>query len=328
MLLKLIMSCDYECHLYYMPHGYEEREYDQGKINICGNKKMNTNKKNKFICGLPIILGKTKCEFHQCVIDGCRNHKSGNVSYCDKHSCKYRIRHGWSSNLCCEKTVDDSIYCVNHKCQICKCAVFNAKVRKCKNHLTEMICQFENCDNVFPVDSNIKNCDDTGIVEVAKNFGMRFSNLEDKDYITKSHCDKHTCVKCGVSGIMSEETQYCCFDIPQDDPVYVEKQENEYCENSGCGKYKFERNDSKFCKKHTCKYEGCSHPRLEDETEMGDLMFRSKYCHNHHLLNELCLKNYNFDIKMLNILNFVDMNSRNLKTQFIKKIKERSDELK
>jgi hypothetical protein len=154
-----------------------------------------------------------------------------------------------------------------------------------------------------------------------RTFG-RFDNIDDNVYKVKRYCDTHACTICGCQAIMSEKTKYCRFHIPHD----YETESEKYCDGGQCGFYK--KNDSKYCKKHTCRYHQCQHERMHDIVEMGDLIFDTKYCENHHLLDQLCMVNYGFSLQILNIfdyLDFTDLKEDNVKIEIIKRVKELAD---
>jgi hypothetical protein len=289
------------------------------------NKFSYDDRKEQFLCGLPSIEGFTKCSIHKCQIETCNDSVCRASKYCEKHLCSYQIQENYCWMRCQEKSIGDSHFCEKHKCIMCDRQVFHEKVNKCQTHLTEMTCEFEGCRNVFPVDGSTTHCD-REIIEMSRNFG-RFDNVPDDVYKIVCYCEQHRCKHCGIYCIVSENTQYCRFHIQQDDPEFSVVETNRYCGLEWCGNIRQE--DSLYCRKHTCKYKNCQNYRMEDDVELGDVIFSTKYCQNHHLLNELCLRNYQFDLSMLNIYTFIDFSDikeDSERIKFIKNIKARADE--
>lgn len=166
------------------------------------------------------------------------------------------------------------------------------------------------------------------------------------------YCPKHTCSQCSnaIDNIKTIhcrkhlEKIYCLFkdcqnSIPFDDSLstyyFCEEHnddkdyEEKHCKSKYCCDEKYF--DSDYCSEHRCYFKNCHNERLPDDTEFGDLIFSSKYCSKHHLLNNLCVENYNVDLiqieSFMKIINFIDTTSieqTNVKYRFLQNIYQKA----
>ena len=309
------MSCQFKYTVEYMPEYYEDsdseediqerQEREQKIYKIFGEECEHDYVNGNFMCGLPVVEGLTICNRHKCQKEGCNEKIFHIFKYCKKHLCKYQKSVGFDYYQCESMTSGESRYCEEHKCTECNRVIFQDKTRSCQIHVQAMVCEYKDCQNIFKVDERVRNCDKR-IMEMSRKIGGHFDNVEDDKYKIVCYCERHLCQECGVYKIEYDEGTSC-----------------KYCNKSYHDSEAYDR-------KNKCDITECKKQKLEDESRMGDLTFRTKYCKNHHILNEATKRLYMFELKMLDIYKFVDLSKFGddvEEIKIIKKIKEQCDSL-
>lgn len=295
------MSCNYICRIDYTPYDEQDHRENQPQIvNVYDSTEPFTDwVDTKFICNLPVIEGFSKCIYHKCKVPVCDDAIIKYSKYCKTHTCQHALKEG---SRCCQQAIENNL-CDKHKCMECNKNVFHQNAQYCKIHLIEMPCVIDGCKNTFPI--------------------------SEKKHRT---CPLHTCVKCG-NELRMRNVKYCWICVHQiNDEENVDILEardtytnDEYCALGWCGRYK---KNGKHCNIHQCKYANCNQPRLEEDVEMGDVIFKTNYCKQHHILNELCVVNYGFSLELLPLLNHIELDEhdkQNTKNKFILYIKQLAD---
>lgn len=317
--------CDYKCSFgFTVPSDYDYSSEDSDEESIKKEKNKKSKKEKTIIkfmddtqeipkrvdattllCGNIVVDGSTKCIFHKCGVVGCENSKWHNKKYCEKHVCKY-----YDDQECSELRIDDSCFCGKHKCKNCNERIYYGKVKFCKTHLTEMICEFKGCENTFPFKQPEK------IFSVA---GVTFVNMDEgvSMFSPLRCCSEHTCESCHKFEIAGTNTRYCHRCVKKEDPEW-ENDEDNYCQGHCCSRRK-EIGD--YCREHVCEYDGCNGEKMDTIVEMGDVIFDSRYCRKHHTIDQVCKSNFGFGLDALKIFNFLDESDFNPESNKLKILK-------
>lgn len=296
------MSCIYNCRISDEGvHIHPNHDEPLQSIKIYdGDEPIQNWLGKQFVCNLPVVNGFSKCIYHKCTVLDCDIARSRCSKFCDKHSCEY---YDVNHNKCSELVYANGL-CDKHKCKECNAPILHSNVQYCRKHLKEMICSITGCKNTFPIDANMKTT-----------------------------CSEHSCVKCGLD-VRLNAVKYCwtCsrkfkYDDGNEDlrNAYDAYECDRLCCVEWCTNLKF---GNKHCAKHQCKYPNCEQVRLDEDIEMGDYVFKSRYCLHHHLLDRVCTENYGFELKILPLLDHIvldEHDKQNEKNKFILYVKQLAD---
>lgn len=204
----------------------------------------------------------------------------GGFSLCDIHKCRYV---GCAGQKCC-----DSPYCVNHMCKyvieneygvdfICHNSVMTGE-NFCPSHMC-----FE-CHNQI-VDKKSKYCKNH-MTHLVCAFGNCTESFCIRDPSEKMWI-LNTTIRNIRTGDMTLNNKWCCF--------------KHTCEQ--CHRNMIAHENTKLCQKcepiisNPCMYSDCTNHCIEIDT----------YCKKHELLDQLCRKNYGFNLDHLKIFEFLTL---------------------
>lgn len=202
----------------------------------------------------------------KCIFHKCR--KDG----CDNSKrYKYCKEHKCRWRYCEELVCDNSKYCVKHKCQLCDTCVMYDYVQHCKKHLNGTKCMFNGCKGIVTTDE-------------------------------QSYCIYHKCKDC--NNCIWQKGAYLCHQCIEKDPDWKQ---------NGAEFRSFLSTSDKdhryimLCESgRKCAFNKCRRAKMEDDVELGDVIFSSKYCLMHHFLDEICENNYKFGLKHISFLDVVE----------------------
>jgi len=228
---------------------------------------------------VPIELG---------VLSITQNLDTSKIHWETKIKCGLDVVEGYTKckiHKCCIETCDNAIsfhlkYCRTHMCHYidenrmsCEnCIVGNSKY--CEKH------KCPDCDDKI-YSKKVKYCE-KHLKDVICEIGDCTNIAQIVDGKRLSYCTQHTCKKCGKYQVTQQKNAEYCF-------IHAFMNDTEYC-----GNYVGE-----------CTFKGCHHEKLGNIVEMGDEMFNSEYCYNHHLLNEIYMRLYHVGLNILQI-DFID----------------------
>jgi hypothetical protein len=228
----------------------------------------------KLKCGLPCIGKYQVCEIHKCKVDNCYKKRSIDLdgklkNYCDEHLC--------NKNGCNNIRINNSEFCMKHKCLICSNKVIDNS-EYCKEHTTKFLC---------------KKC--------------QKEIIQDNGEQIKYYCEEHICQKCYLNS-KENNMEYCkrcicsckdCYEVIDDNKYHKRlcpKHRKTICCEINCYKEKMLNFD--FCEDHKCSFIDC--PCRQYENEYEDF----EYCLLHNLLNNIATK-FDFEINDEDFLNLV-----------------------
>lgn len=228
-------------------------------------KLFNTNgenidmKKYKNLDGQNLICGlPVIAGSTKCVFHKCQKDDCDNSKRYKYYCKKHKCKWDYCSELACNK----SKYCIKHKCLKCSIPVLYDYVRYCKKHLTGTKCMFNGCSGIVTEEG-------------------------------QSYCIYHKCKEC--NNCIWQEGSHLCHQCIEKDPDW---------EHNGAEFRSFlstTKEDQRYmclCESgRKCAFKQCRHAKMEDDVELGDVIFSTKYCLMHHFLNEICYNNYKFELE-------------------------------
>lgn len=220
-------------------------------------------------CGIPRVKSSKYCLKHVCAVSDCIDPIMTKYDiHCMRHICNY------PTGGCKNVRSEHSIYCVQHTCIKCDRLVVDEKQQFCEDHIGAVaVCSFESCRNTVCLDFRVP-------YPIMRGHGV--------------FCQEHTCFICHDGQILSEELRVCfkCGEKSTD-----EKTRNMMCLYTGYDSDHLDGGDSR-----TCAYYRCKDLKVKPCVEMGDCIYRSKYCYRHTFLNYSCCTPYGFKLTDLRLL--------------------------